>query len=291
MDTELLSHFAPVGLGAAAFAAIDRLLVGCGGFVKELIVYTGGESRVKDSTGQRLSAADELVDRLLREQLEAVAPASGGYSEEGGWFGRRDAPLRWLVDPVDGTRAATLGGVFAVSVGALIEQAGRPAAAAGWVYVPTLATLFRGVIVPSAAGLRGECLRNGQPAAVETWSPGTDLGHRYLAVSSNWRSAWLGASPLKVSAPGATAVHLAQLVQPGSDVVAAALTRYQAHDAAGGLAVALAGGCALYRLEETAGRPGPRLDPMAFLKAAYDAPEQAGERTLVCRPEVAAALR
>ena len=83
------------------------------------------------------------MDRLLREQLAAVAPASGGYSEEGGWFGRRDAPLRWLVDPVDGTRAATLGGGFAVSVGALIEETGRPAAAAGWVYVPTLFALFR----------------------------------------------------------------------------------------------------------------------------------------------------
>src|SRR5438128_2239298 len=105
------------GLGPEVLHQIDHLVVGCGGFVKELISYTAGASELKDDGGQRLSAADRLVDQLLRERLLALVPGSSGYSEEGGAFGERgEGRVRWLIDPVDGTRPATLGGAFAVCV-------------------------------------------------------------------------------------------------------------------------------------------------------------------------------
>jgi fructose-1,6-bisphosphatase/inositol monophosphatase family enzyme len=275
------------GLTPEALARIEHMLVGCGGFVRELIAHTGRASTVKDAAGQRLSAADTLVDELLRRHLLELVPDSGGYSEEGGWFGHRQAPrVRWLVDPVDGTRPAILGGAFGVCVAALVMERGAPAAACGWVYVPTLATLYRGVVTSAAC----ECLANGRPARAAP-QPGDELRNRYLGVSSNWQTTWLAHSSMKVSGLGATSIHLTQLVQPESDVAAVALTRYQAHDAAAGLAVAVAGGCAIYALEGPEGRPGHLLEPLAFLQAAHDAPERRGEHVLVCLPAVAEALR
>ena len=145
------------------------------------------------------------------------------------------------------------------------------------------------MIVPAATGLRGECLLNEiRPRRRDRPRdrPGPPLpgGQQQLALHL--------AGPLAAQglAPGATAVHLTQSVQPGSDVVATALTRYQAHDAAAGLVVALAGGCALYGLDETSGRPAShRFDGVP--ESSLRRPGQAGERALVCLPEVAAALR
>src|SRR5437870_856040 len=104
------------GLNPETLQQIDHLVVGCGGFVKELLLHTSGESTTKGESDERLSAADRLVDRLLREHLMHLVPGSSGYSEEGGEFGRRGEPSRlrvsWLLDPLDGTRPATLGGAF-----------------------------------------------------------------------------------------------------------------------------------------------------------------------------------
>ena len=263
-------------------------MVGCGGFVRELITYTSGATSVKDSSGQRLSAADLLVDRLLREQLLALVPGSCGYSEESGAFGRMGPgpQVHWLVDPVDGTRPAVLGGAFAVSVGALVVEEEHPTAALGWVYVPTLSTLYRGVLSEE----RTECLLNGRPVQAESGLTAEALANRYIAVSSDWRPDRLPRCPMKLSAPGATAVHLAQLVHPGSDVAAAALTRYRPHDAAAGLVVAVAGGGAIYRLDSQPSAPGPE-PPLSFLLGIHENPEGYAPAALVCTPEVNKALK
>ncbi len=280
---------ADAGLTPAVLEELDSLVVGSGGFVRELIAFTGGASTVKEGgTGQRVSAADVLLDRLLRERLVALVPGSGGYSEEGGRFGSPGGPVRWLVDPVDGTRPATLGGAFAVCVAALVMGEGRARAAAGWVYVPTLSALFRGVLAPG----RVECLLNGRPAAALACGNRDELRNRYLAVGSNWRTEWLPRCAMKLSAPGATAVHLVQLVQPGSDVAAATLTRYRPHDAAAGLVVAAAGGAEVFRLPEAGGGPaGPAEEPLAVLGELEAAPETWGPRLVVAAPGVSACLR
>lgn len=280
--------FTDAGITAAVVEEIDHLVVGVGGLVHELIRFTAGASTRKDAAGQRLTVADTLADRLLRESLLQLCPQSAGYSEEGGTFGESISGLqvRWQVDPVDGTRPATLGGAFAVSIGVLVVDGEQPVAAAGWVYLPTLSVLYRAFLAPGFA----DCRLNGQPAAAEEELSSAELSTRYLAVGSDWHRLGVGAHPLKLSAPGATAVHLTQLVHPGSDVAATVLTRYRPYDAAGGVVVAVAGGCELYQLKD--GRPAAEpLDPLAFLRAGDLTPEQYGPAVLVCRTSTAAALR
>lgn len=279
--------FASAGLSAEVIQEIDHLVVGVGGLVHELIRFTAGASSLKDSAGQRLTVADTLADRLLRESLLQFCPGSSGYSEEAGAFGKDGDGVRihWQVDPVDGTRPATLGGAFAVSIGALLLDGERPVAAAGWVYLPTLSALYRAFVAPGFS----DCRLNDQPVTAEPVSP-TDLRRQYLAVGSDWHRLGAGGHPFKLSAPGATAVHLTQLVHPSSDVAATVLSRYKPYDAAGGIVVAAAGGCELYPMEH--GKPGPApLDPLAFLRSGDLSPCQYGPAVLVCRPAIAHALR
>jgi fructose-1,6-bisphosphatase/inositol monophosphatase family enzyme len=280
--------FEQAGLTANVVREIGHLVIGVGGLVRELLTYTGGASTVKDAAGQRVTTADVLADRLLRESLVSLVPDSAGYSEEGGRFGAPHAAahVRWQVDPLDGTRPATLGGAFAISVGALVMSDEQPVAACGWVYVPNLSALYWAGITPGWS----DCRYNGQPVEAEHLTP-QDLRHRYVAVGSDWHRFRAAELPSKLSAPGATAVHLAQLVHPGSDVSAAILSRYRAYDAAGGIPVAVAGGCSLYDVDAT-GVPGTEpLDPLRFLAERDAAPAQLGPPTLVCRPAVAAAFR
>lgn len=279
--------FAAAGLTNAILSEIDHLMVGVGGLVHELIRFTAGASTVKDGAGQRLTVADTLADRLLRESLLQFCPGSSGYSEEGGAFGERGPGLhvRWQIDPVDGTRPATLGGAFAISVGALILDGEQPVAAAGWVYLPTLSVLYSAFL---ASGYT-DCRLNCQPAGAETLS-GEQLRHCYLAVGSDWHRLGAGPHPFKLFAPGATAVHLTQLVHPGSDVAATLLSRYKPYDAAGGLVVAAAGGCELYRLADGVPELTP-IDPLAFLHSGDLRPDQYGPTVLVCRAATADVLR
>ncbi|MFN3648068.1 MAG: inositol monophosphatase family protein [Armatimonadota bacterium] len=275
------------GLTADVLAQVDHLVVGCGGFARELVRFTGGASSVKDSAGQRVTEADRLIDSLLRERLTQLVPGSTGYSEEGGRFGaeREGLRVRWSIDPVDGTRPALLGGAFGVSVGALVCDGRQTRAAVGWLYAPTLATLYRGILTGDFA----EARLNGDLVRLPKLAP---LENCYLGVSSNWRSTFLTGCSLKLSAAGATSIHLTQLLQPGSDVAAVALTRYRAYDVAGALVPAVAAGCAVYPLEmDRGGIASEPLDPLAYLAGGARQPEALGPPVLVCRPEVADRLR
>lgn len=286
----LPSPLPEAGLTESVLHAIEHLVVGCGGFARELIAFTAGTSDLKDDTGQRLSAADVLLDQLIRERLTALVPGSCGYSEEGGAFGdpRSGPQVRWLIDPIDGTRPATLGGAFAISVGGLVFREGKPVAAAGWVYVPTSSTLYRGIVAPSFA----DCRLNGRVAHAPEAPAEATLPRHFLAVSSDWHRVAADDCPLKLTAPGATAVHLAHLVHPNSDLVATALTRYRSYDAAGGLVIAAAGGCEIYPLPTVGWRPHAKpVEPLVFLEELDRHPAIYAPRVLVARPEVASLLQ
>ena len=277
------------GLTPAVLSRVQHLLIGCGGFVRELIRQTGGASSTKEDPEQRLSAADELVDTLVREELLRLLPRSCGYSEEGGHFGGSPEGLHvhWLLDPVDGTRPALLGGAFAVSLGALVLDGETPLAALGWVYVPTLGALYHGRIGAGEA----LCQINGQPAAVGAGVTPENLRQRYLATESNWHAVSPTPLPLKLSAAGSTAVNLTRLVHPESDVAAVALTHYHAYDAAGALPAAAAGGARLYILDADARIMKDELDPLQFLHAGSQAPTDYGRFVMACSPRVAEMLR
>ncbi len=278
---------AQAGLNAETMGAVEQLVVACGGLVRELLAFTGGSSAVKDGTGQRVTAADAMADRLLRDRLPELLPGSGGYSEEGGFFGAWEAArVRWLVDPLDGTRPATLGGAFGISVAALVYTRGEVTAAAGWVYVPSLGALYRGLLAPD----RWESTRNGLPVHADGEIAAADLPFSYLAAGSDWHRAPLARCPMKLSAPGATAVHLTQLVQAGSDVAAVYLSRYRPYDAAGGLAVAAGGGASVYPVA-AGGQPSAEpSETLRWLGELAQKPSVLAPRALVCTPEVRALL-
>jgi myo-inositol-1(or 4)-monophosphatase len=101
-----------------------------------------------------VSEADIAVDDLLKTRLAALAPDAGWLSEETADApARLAAPLVWIVDPIDGTRAFIAGRPdWAVSA-ALVEN-GRPVLAA--LYAPASEEFFLAV-----AGQGGTC--NGAP--------------------------------------------------------------------------------------------------------------------------------
>lgn len=69
--------------------------------------------------------ADREAERALRRMIAAVYPRHGVIGEE---FGaeRAEADFRWVIDPVDGTRAFVCGAAtWATLIG--LEKAGRPA--------------------------------------------------------------------------------------------------------------------------------------------------------------------
>lgn len=285
--TTLPACFLEAGLTPLTIREIDYLMVGVGGLVKEVLTFTAGVSSIKDSSRQRVTVADTLADRLLRQSLLALVPKSSGFSEEGGHFGDVSEGLhvRWLVDPLDGTRSATLGGVFAISVGALVMDGDTPLGAIGWIYVPNLGALYRGVL---ADGYRDCRVNEAEVSAIPLSAD--DLRKRYAAVGSDWSLRRTADIPMKITAPGAAAVHLLMLVNPASDVAAAFLSRYKPYDAAAGLVIAAAGGCSAYALDERA-KPRELLDPLQFIREGTDTPDAYSPFILVCRPEVADALR
>lgn len=275
---------AAVGITPQAVAELETLLVGCGGLIRELLQYSGGASSAKDD-GQRLSVADRLVDRLLRERLVELFPGCSGYSEEEGKFGvpGGSTRLRWHIDPLDGTRSATQGGLYCVSAGALILDHDRPTVGLGWIYLPTLGVLYRGLLGPAG----GVSEANGLPTMVERDLTPDKLTKRYLAVGSDWHGD--GFPRLcKVTAPGATAAHLTQLARPGSDVVGVVLTRYHPYDAFGGLVIAAGAGAELFRLAGTT-----ELQPVNTLEALGEMDQQPaapGRKLLAAHPVLAREL-
>lgn len=99
-----------------------------------------------------VTEADRAAERALRAVIEARYPEHGIWGEEFGMV-RADAPFRWSLDPVDGTRALVCGlPSWAVLVG-LIE---RDRHIAGMIDLPALDECL--------VAVDGETLRNGKEA-------------------------------------------------------------------------------------------------------------------------------
>ena len=90
-----------------------------------------------------VSEGDIAVNELLQARLTALAPQAGWLSEESERRpAERAAPLSWIVDPIDGTRAYITGRAdWTISV-ALVEQ-GLPVLAA--LYAPVTEEMFLAV--------------------------------------------------------------------------------------------------------------------------------------------------
>jgi myo-inositol-1(or 4)-monophosphatase len=96
-----------------------------------------------------VTEADRAAERALRAAIESRFPEHGIWGEEYG-MARAEAPVRWSLDPVDGTRALVCGlPSWAVLVG-LLED-GRHLA--GMIDLPSLDECL--------VGVEGTTLRNG----------------------------------------------------------------------------------------------------------------------------------
>lgn len=96
----------------------------------------------KASTGfDPVTEADRHVEHLIRTSLEAWFPDHGILGEEEGETPAVDQGIRyrWVIDPIDGTRAFVSGQPM---WGTLLGLQFDGAAVAGWMYVPPLDELY-----------------------------------------------------------------------------------------------------------------------------------------------------
>ncbi|HVX47343.1 MAG TPA: inositol monophosphatase family protein [Mycobacteriales bacterium] len=115
---------------------------------------TGGAVR-KGAAHDVVTAADTEAEALIRDLLIERHPGSAVLGEEYGLAG--GGPLRWIIDPLDGTYNFTRGfPAFAVSIG--IEHDGHPVG--GCVFDPVRKELISG----SSAGLFCNGTRIAAPA-------------------------------------------------------------------------------------------------------------------------------
>jgi histidinol-phosphatase len=124
----------------------------------------------RKADGTPVTAADRAAERLVRERIAEQFPADGVLGEEepetAGMSGRR-----WIVDPIDGTKAFTRGVPLYSTLLALDDEHGP---AVGVIGLPAL-----GQVVYAGRGLG--CWADGRPARVSSTS---SLRHAYLTTSS-----------------------------------------------------------------------------------------------------------
>ena len=103
-----------------------------------------------------VTIADEAIEKRLFAFLRARWPEHGLLGEETGASGASDAGLRWVLDPIDGTRAFVRGiSTWSVLLG--LEDAGEPVI--GVAYLPAEDDLY--------VAVRGEgAYRNGRRLSV-----------------------------------------------------------------------------------------------------------------------------
>jgi len=152
--------------------------------------------------GSPVTVADREAEALLRERIRSRFPGHGILGEEFGEEGA-GAAVRWILDPIDGTRSFMRGvPLYGVLIG--IEADGQPVV--GVAHFPAL----QGEMVSAARGLG--CLWNGRRTRVSAASrledaallttdpervlaaPGVGPGWRRLsrrvALTRSWGDAW-----------------------------------------------------------------------------------------------------
>ncbi len=148
---------------------------------RRTLAYFGTGTAVAEQKADHtpVTLADREAERLIRGVIGRAVPDHAILGEEDGETpgtgGPGDAPVRWIVDPLDGTRTFVRGvPLYGTLVG--VEVRGEPVV--GVVYLPALDEM-----VAAARGLG--CTRNGRPCRV---SAVTALGDA-LAVVTDERSA------------------------------------------------------------------------------------------------------
>ncbi|HJK95448.1 MAG TPA: inositol monophosphatase family protein [Polyangiaceae bacterium LLY-WYZ-15_(1-7)] len=139
-----------------------------------LRLYRGGAAARTERKPDRspVTEADREVERHLRAYLDEAHPAAAFLGEESG-EGAGTSDLRFVVDPIDGTRAFVRGiPTWSILLG--LEAEGEPVL--GVAYMPAAGDLFVGVQGHGATA-------NGRPCRVSQVADAADaaIGHGALA--------------------------------------------------------------------------------------------------------------
>ncbi|TVZ03343.1 inositol monophosphatase [Trebonia kvetii] len=147
------------GLAVPGLAELRDLAVGVAREAGELLASRAGRVEVaatKSSPTDVVTEMDRRAEDLIRARLLAARPGDAILGEEAGETGDSDAaPVRWVVDPLDGTVnylyglhdwavsiAAEVGGVAGGEVGGVAGGEVGRTIVAGAVYVPMRGELF-----------------------------------------------------------------------------------------------------------------------------------------------------
>lgn len=185
-----------------------------------------------------VTEVDHAIEDLIREEVHRQFPEHAVLGEERENGGPPDAPIVWVIDPLDGTSNFINGiGMFACSIGVL--QRGRPIAGALW--LPTNKFLTPGVYhAHDGGGLMFE------DAPVSTEPSPLPVGSRLSTVpaGTNGVTGPAGKRFGIARTLGSTATELA-LAAEGS-VQMALFEGSRIWDVAGGVALCIAAGRAVY---------------------------------------------
>lgn len=106
----------------------------------------------KGENGDVVTLVDHEAERRIIEGILGAFPDHAILGEESGHIGERDAPVRWLVDPLDGTNNYVMGmPMFGVCITALEGE------------MPVVAVVHESVRGITTSGMRGGgAVRNGR---------------------------------------------------------------------------------------------------------------------------------
>ncbi len=144
-----------IGGRSALSALIDEVLAA--GEEARRLYRNGVANRTRRKPDRSpVTEADEAVEKRLSKYLRKRYPEAAFLGEETGSAGPSEAGLRWVVDPIDGTRAF-IRGIPTWSILLGLEADGRPVL--GVAYMPAAEDLFFGVEGEGAWG-------NGRPVSL-----------------------------------------------------------------------------------------------------------------------------
>ncbi|MCP4873568.1 MAG: histidinol phosphate phosphatase [Proteobacteria bacterium] len=130
----------PSTLRDAVAAATSAAKAAADGPIMSLFRSPALRVETKDDASP-VSEADKAAEEVIREHLGARFPDIPVFGEEGGYDGPADSPLRWVVDPIDGT-IAFIRGVPLFGTIIALEEIATGETLAGVIHLPGLGETY-----------------------------------------------------------------------------------------------------------------------------------------------------